>query len=116
MGDDQWQRVLVLGLDMDEVDVHPIKFSLELRESVQSRLALAPVVVRRPIARERLHRRQLHALRPIGDELLVGQAGGGDAPAQVVEVLLWDVHLEWADDCLACRRVCHGSLSLPGVA
>ena len=42
-------------------------------ERVELRLDLAPVVLGRPVARELLKRRQLHALRPIGDELRQGQ-------------------------------------------
>ena len=37
---------------------------MNLRQGVQSRLALAPVVLCPPIARERLNRRELHALPP----------------------------------------------------
>ena len=58
------------------------------------RLALAPVVLGRPVARELLHRRQLHALRPILDELLGGPACRRDAAAQVVDLLLWNLDLE----------------------
>ena len=41
--DDQRQRVLVRGLDVDEVEVHRVDLGLELREGVQSRLTRAPV-------------------------------------------------------------------------
>ena len=51
--------------------------------------ALAPVVVGRPVADELLERRELHALRPILDELLGGPAGRREAPAQVGEVGVW---------------------------
>ena len=78
---DQRQRVLVLGLDVDEVDVHPVDLGRELRQRVEPCLGLAPVVVGRPVARQLLDRRQLHALRPIGDELLARQPGGGEALA-----------------------------------
>ena len=61
------------------------------------RLDLAPVVVGRPVARERLDRRQLHALRRIGDELLAGEAGRGEALLEVVQVGLRDLDLEGAD-------------------
>ena len=54
---------VVLRADVDEVDVEPVDLGDELRQGVQLRLALAPVVVRRPVARELLHRRELHALR-----------------------------------------------------
>ena len=67
---DQRQRVLVGRLHVDEVDVQPVDLGLELRQRVESRLTPAPVVLGRPVAGELLHRRQLHALRPIGDEFL----------------------------------------------
>ena len=63
MRDDERQRVLVLRAHVDEVDVQPVDLGDELRQGVEPRLALAPVVVRRPVARERLRRRELHALR-----------------------------------------------------
>ena len=61
--DDERQRVLVLRADVDEVDVEPVDLGDELRQRVQLRLDLAPVVLGRPVARELLHRRELHALR-----------------------------------------------------
>ena len=60
--DDERQRVLVLRADVDEVDVEPVDLGHELRQGVQLRLAPAPVVVGRPVARELLHRSR--AARP----------------------------------------------------
>ena len=80
---DQRQRVLLLGLDVDEVDVHAVDLGRELRQRVQLRLGLTPVVVARPVASQRLQRRQLHALRPVVDELLAGPASRRDAPTQI---------------------------------
>jgi hypothetical protein len=59
---DHGQRVLVRRLHVDEVDVHTVDLGLELRQRVQSRFALAPVVIGRPVPGQLLHRRQLHAL------------------------------------------------------
>jgi len=42
--DDQRQRVLVVGADMDEVNVEPVDLGQEVRQGIQLRLALAPVV------------------------------------------------------------------------
>ena len=81
---------------MDEVDVDPVDLGRELRQRVELRLHLAPVVVGLPVARELLQRRQLHALRPIFDELLAGPARRGDAAAELVEVLLRDLDVEGA--------------------
>jgi hypothetical protein len=83
---DQRQCVLMRRPDVDEVNLHPVDLSHELRQCVQSCLALAPVVLSRPIAGERSQRRQLHALRPIFDELLGGPARGHEAPAEISEV------------------------------
>ena len=58
------------------------------------RLALAPVVLGRPVAGELPQRRQLHALRPILDELLGGPACRRDAPAEVVELGLGRVEVK----------------------
>ena len=58
VADDQRQRVLVLRTDMNEMDVQPIDLGHELREGVQPRLALAPVVLGRPVAGELLHELQ----------------------------------------------------------
>jgi hypothetical protein len=95
--DDQRQRVLVRRLDVDEVDGHPIDPRLELRQRVQSRLARAPVVIGRPVAGEFLDRRQLHALRPIGDELLAGRAHRGDTPPKVSDRFVGHVDPEGTD-------------------
>ena len=99
MGHDQRQRVLVRRPDVDEVDVHPVDLGRELRERVQPRLAGAPVVLGRPVANERLQRRQLHALRPIGGELSRRPARRLDPAAQLLELLLWNPSLERADGC-----------------
>ena len=88
VGDDDRQRVLVFRADVDEVDVQPVDLGHEVRQGVQLRLAPAPVVLRRPVAREFVHHRQLHALRMIRDELLVGPAGGRDARTQRLQFRL----------------------------
>src|SRR5207245_3107357 len=85
---DQRQRVLVWRLHVDEMDVQAVDLGRELRERVELRLGLAPVVVGRPVARELLQGRQLYALRPICDEFLTGPARRCDAPAQLVDLLL----------------------------
>ncbi len=43
--DDQWQRVLVRGADVDEMNVKLVDLGHEVRQGVEFRLALAPVVV-----------------------------------------------------------------------
>src|SRR5262249_4973591 len=63
-----------------------------------------------PVARERLHSRQLHALRAICDELLAGPAQPGEAPAQVDECLLRHADAERADADIARGALFHGFL------
>src|SRR5918993_4346287 len=84
--DDERQRVFVFRTNVDEVDVEPVDLGDELRQGVQLRLALAPIVLRRPIVGELLHRRELHALGLIGDGLLFGPARGLYAPAKGIEL------------------------------
>ena len=102
--DDQRQRVRVAGADVDEVDVDAVDVRHELREGVQLRLGLAPVVVRAPVADELLELRQLRALRLIGDRFLVGPAGRREAPAEVGEIRLWHVDAERPDRRCRCFR------------
>src|SRR5918995_2077678 len=81
--DDEWHRIFMLRTNVNEVDVQPIDLGDEVRQSLQPRLALAPVVLCRPVARERLHRRQPRALRLIFDGLLLGPARRRDAATEV---------------------------------
>ena len=108
VGHDQRQRVLVRRPDVDEVDVHAVDLADELRQRVQARLDPPEVVLVQPVPRERLQRRQLDALRPVGDQLLARPARRADARAQIVELLVGNVDVEGADvgGCL-CRRA-HG--------
>ncbi len=94
---DQRQRILVPRPDVDEVDLDPVDLGRELRQRVQSRLAPAPVVLGRPVAGERLQRRQLHALRAVGDELLRRPARRLDPAAQLSELRVGDLDLEGTD-------------------
>ena len=88
VGHDQRQRVLVCRFDVDEVDVQPVDLGLELRQRVQSCLAPAPVVLGRPVPGQVLYRRQLHTLRPTGDEFPGRPARRIDATAQLVDLAL----------------------------
>jgi hypothetical protein len=84
-------------LNVDEVDVHAVDLRLELRESVQSRLALAPIVAGSPVANEFLELRQLRALRLICDRFLVGPARGLKPAAKLGELFLRETDGEGAD-------------------
>jgi len=109
------QRVLMFGADVDEVDVEPVDVRDELRQGVQLRLDLAPVVFGLPIAREFPHRRQLHALGAVTHCFLFGPTRGGDAPAEVVERSLRDLDAEGADRIgSALERLSRDRRAVPG--
>jgi hypothetical protein len=97
VGHDQRQRVLVSRPDVEEVQLDPVDRGRELRQRVQAGLALAPVVAVGPVAGERLHGRELDALRPVGDELLRRPARGLDPAPEVGELLLRNLDSERAD-------------------
>jgi hypothetical protein len=46
MGDDDWQSIRMTGADVDEVNVEPVDRRDELRQRIELRLDLPPVVVR----------------------------------------------------------------------
>jgi hypothetical protein len=74
MRDDQRKRILVTRTDVDEVNVHPIDVGHELRQGIQLRFGLTPVVAAAPVPNQPLELGQLRTLRLIGDSLLVGPA------------------------------------------
>ena len=79
------------------MNVQSIDLGDELRQSVQPRLHLAPVVFRRPVVRDLLHQRERDALRIVRDGLFLRPLCGGDAPAQVLKFGLGHVNGEGAD-------------------
>src|ERR687898_2082702 len=88
------------------MDVQPVNLGDELRQGFQLRLALAPVVICRPIAREFLHRRERHALGLICDGLLFGPLRGRDAATEVDEILFRNVDAEGAYCGMGLHRLC----------
>ena len=92
--DDERQRILMLRTNVNEMNVQPIDLGYELRQGVQPRLHLAPVVFRRPIAREFLNRRELHALRCIRDRFSFRPFRRLNAPAQFGEFRFWNIHMK----------------------
>src|SRR5882724_4468041 len=85
------------------MDVQSIDLGYELRQGVQFRLNLAPVVLSRPIPRECLGRRELHPLRCIRDSLWVWPLGCVDAPAQFCKFRFRNLHMKWPDRVLVGR-------------
>src|SRR2546426_12606242 len=84
--DDDGQRILFLRAHVNEMNVNAVDSGCELRQCGESRLALAPVVLRAPKTRDILHRREPHALRLIVDDFPLGPLGGVDPPAQVGQI------------------------------
>ena len=82
----------------------PVDLGDELRQGIQPRLHLAPVVVVRPVAHELLHRRELHALRLIGNGLTIRPARRRETAAQIEQILLGHADVERAN------RPTHASL------
>ncbi len=113
--DDQRQRVLVPGADVDEVNVKPVDLGYEIRQGVQFRLALAPVIVRPPVARELLHHRERYALRVVGDRLTLGPPGRVYASAQLGKLRLRKTDLKRANSsgvaARLLRALSHGYVS-----
>jgi len=103
----------MLGADLNEVDVETVDRSDELRQGIQPRLNLSPVVVVRPILGELLHGRELDALRCIADKFAARPSCGGDAPAEVDEVCCGEVDAEGRIAAprplqLAAGKICQG--------
>jgi len=103
--DDQRQRVLVLGADVDEMNVKPVDLGYEIRQGVQFRLALAPVVICPPVAGELLHRCERYALRVVGDRLALGPPGRVYAPAQFGKFRFRKADLKLANNCAVAARL-----------
>ena len=97
MCDDEWQRAFMLRANMNEMDVQSIDLGDELRQRVQPRLYPAPVIAGRPIARELLHGRKRHALRIVGNRLILGPPRRGDARALISQDGFRNVDAEGAD-------------------
>ena len=107
MDQDQRQSVLMTRLDVDEVDIEIVDLGDELRQRVQPRLDPAKVVLGAPVAHERLHRRQLDALRRDGisqrmhggvlGRLPLREAGCGDAHTQILNIRLGELDRERPD-------------------
>ena len=103
VGDDQRKRILLARPDVDEMNVEPVDVRHELREGIQLRFCLAPIVICRPVVRELPHRRELHALGLICDRLAVRPPGRRDPSAEIEERLFRNVDAERAD-CIVFHR------------
>jgi hypothetical protein len=82
---------------VNKMDVQTIDLGHELRQSVEPRLSLSPVVITCPVPREFPHRRKLDPLRLIGHELSIRPACRDDAPPEAFKCLLREADAERAD-------------------
>ena len=94
---DQRQRIFVFRADVDEVNVQSIDLGQELRQGVQFRLDLAPVIFCRPVARQRLRRRELYSLSRVCNRLSFRELCRVDAPAQFGQFGFRNIHMEGAN-------------------
>ncbi len=119
MRDNQRQRIFMFRAYMNEMNVQPIDLGDELRQGIQFRFALAPIVVCRPIAGKFLYCRQRHTLRFIRDRFPIRPPCRLDAPAQFAKFGLRNVHLKRTNirlfGCLCSSGLCHGVLLLSNI-
>jgi hypothetical protein len=102
--DDERHRVFMFRTNVDEMNVQPIDLGHELRQGIQFCLALAPVVVGRPMAREFLNHRERHALRVIGDRFPFGPPRRFDASPQIDKLRFRHVHTKRTNSGLVAAR------------
>src|SRR5918994_6982032 len=91
MGHDQRQRVRMGRADVNKVDVDAVDPGYELRQGIELRFRLAPVVAGAPMLDERLELRELDALRLVSNRLLVGPPCRRDPAAEFDQRLLGNV-------------------------
>src|SRR6185436_12191238 len=102
MRDDHRQRIFMLRTNVNEMDVEAIDLCDEVRHGFQFCLALSPVVVRSPIARELLHRRELHALRCVRDLFWIWPPGPVDALSEIGKRSIRKVELKRTNGSFVC--------------
>jgi hypothetical protein len=94
-----WQRIFVLGANVNEMDFDAVDHRGELRQGVEARLDLAPVVVL-PVAHQPLSGSQLDALRLVADDFLFRPFRCRQTPSQVDEIMLGHIDAERSDCCI----------------
>jgi hypothetical protein len=97
MRHDQRHGVGMTRLDVDELDIDAVDRRHELRQGIQLRLRLTPVVVGSPVLDEWLDLRELHTLRLIRDGLALGPSRRHHPSPEVEECLFRHVDTEGAD-------------------
>jgi hypothetical protein len=109
---DQRQGIFMFRTDVDEVNVQPIDLGDELRQGVEPRFHLPPVVFRSPIARERLDRRELYSLRCVRNRFPLRPLCRVDAPAQFGKFRFRNIHMKRTNrSCLPAAWLCSAGLA-----
>src|SRR5262249_16834052 len=84
--------------NVNEMNVQPVDFGDELRQSVEGALALAPVVIRSPVVRECLSDGELDALCCVRDRFAVWPSSSFDAASQLGKLLIRKTYLlKWTN-------------------
>src|ERR1700733_5323894 len=92
---------------MDEMDVQSVDVGHELRQGVQPRLDVAPVVIRRPVPRELMEHRERDTLRIVRNGLPLRPSCFLYALPQLDELCLRNVNMKRSNSRrTACRRLC----------
>src|SRR5260221_7442358 len=96
------------------MNVQSIDLGHELRQGAHFRLDLAPVIICRPIARQRLNRRELYSLGSICNSFSFWPLCRVDASAQFGQFGVRNIHMEWVNGGLV-RSLVNRSLCNTGL-
>jgi len=97
-----WQGILMLRSDVNEVNPETVNLAAKLWKPIQCAFNPTPIVVGAPVFNERLCFGQRHTLGPIRYCFLVRPTSIGKSLFKVVECCLWYVDLEGTH--ISCRR------------
>ncbi len=92
-----WQGILVLRSDVNEVNPETVNLRAKLWQPIQCALNTTPIVASAPVFSERLCFGQRHSLRPIRYRFFVGPASIGKSLLKIVQCCLRYMDLERAD-------------------
>ncbi|MCY1366757.1 hypothetical protein D9M69_536630 [compost metagenome] len=105
VGHDQRHGVRMAGANVDEVNVQAVDVGQELREGIEFRFRLAPVVASLPVPHQRLKLVELYTLGPVGNRFPIRPACSGQTAAKIVERGLRNTGAEGANR-ISSRRRC----------
>lgn len=106
MRDNERQRMFMFGTNVNEMNVQVIDLGDELRQRIELRLDVPPIVIGCPVPRQFLKHRERHALRCIGDRFAFRPSCCLNAPAQVRELRLRNVHAKRTNFSRCVQRFC----------